>query len=317
MIKEYKDEDEVIQMLLDVDHFFGEHEGRLAPKVIFLLVALLPAVIYVYFGLFLFIPIPIFVAVLIIWIIRMALLIIGQENRRLYFYRKQLHDEYSSMYELLKIKRVHEDGLVEYLNGKVTYFVVAYNGNDNDRLIHSSMCEKFLLSAFLDKDYDMYVKNITSTETLASRYKDIKIFGDREAAQDFLDIIDFNSQIVRENSVMQKIIFQVKGYRSDWKEMKLAIDGAIHSESAKAFKTVYRVSSKSEIDEILSMDLDGYIEIESMMRNKYCTGEYHGSKVLCYDDDLTTANKQLNKTGSVKDYSKNESTFHVVYKEEG
>lgn len=310
MIKEHRDEDEVIQMLLDTDHFFGEHEGRLAPKIIFILVALLPAVVYVYFGIFLYIPIPFFVIFLILWTIRWALKIPGQESTRLYFYRKQIHDEYASTYSLLRIKHIHDDGLVEYLNGVVSYFVIAYNGDSYDNIVHSSLCEKFMLSAFEDRDYNMYVKNIIFAETLASRYKDVKIFGDMDAARDFLDIIDFNSKIVSENSVMQRIIFQVRGHKSDWKEMRTSIDSAIHSESAKAFKSVHRVTSREEIDEILSMDLDGYIELDSMMRNKYCTGEYYGSRVLCYDDNVNN-NKTQTKEVNVK--NKSNKGFHTSY----
>lgn len=319
MTKEYVEDDDKIQMLLDIDHYYGEHEGSATQKIIFIVVAAIPICIYVYFGLFYFIPLKFFMPFYIFYFIRMLCLIIGQEPRRLAEYRKQLQDAYASLYKLLRIRKIHDNGMVEYLNGRITYFVVAYNGNEKDKLAHSSGCDKFIEMCAGDHDYDTYIPNITERTTLRDRYKNVKLFGDRDMAKIFVDIIDHNSQMVMERSTLQKIVFAFKGTRSDWKEIKNGIDNAINSRYAKAFKLVYRVTDKEEIGDILSRDLDGVISVDEMTKRKYCTGEYYGSRVLCYDDNqdqlkqTTASNNKVNRLGNTN-YSNN--TFHVIYNKE-
>lgn len=308
-------EDEYIDMLLDIEHFYGEHEGTMGNKIVYILVAGIPLALYVYYGLFYFIPVSIAIPIWLAYAVRMALFIIGDENTRLKHFKKMIRDVFSSLYELLRITRVHDDGLVEYLGGVVTYYVVAYNGDNEDHLRHSATVTKFIESCTDDRDFDMYIQNISETSGLASRYKDVKLFNDAGIAQDFVDIIDYNSKIVNESSTMQKIIFVFKGHKSDWKEMKQSIDGAIHSKVAKCFKTVYRVTTKEEIEELMSRDLDGIISIVDILRKKYCTGEYYGSRVLCYDDNKKQVPKSMQKRQNpTRDIGQASSNFHVMYK---
>ena len=315
--KNIYDDDKTIDMLLDVDHYYGEHEGSMGNKIIYLLVAGIPLVLYIYFGLFYVIPTAVFIPIWFVYAIRMALLIIGDESTRLKYFRKMIHDVFSSLYDILRITRVHEDGLIEYLGGTVTYLVVAYNGNDEDRMRHAATMAKFIESCAGDRDYDIYIQNIVETQSLRERYKNVKLFGDIQAAQDFVDIIDYNSQMVEENSTLQKIVFAFKGSKSDWKEMKMSIDGAIHSKSSKCFKTVYRVTDKDECEEIMSRDLDGIISISEIMRKKYCTNNYFGSKVLCYDDNKTQTKSNTHRPVRQKETNKtNTGNFHVMFKGE-
>lgn len=289
------DDDLTIDMLLDVDHYYGDHSGRVGPKVITLLLCLAPPMIYVYFGLFRILSPKIFIPIELLYCVRVLMIVPGDEKTRLKFFRRVIHNIYSNLLDLLRITYVHNNGLVEYLGGQVCYFVVAYNGNDVDTLAHASMCAKFIESCAGDKSYDQYVQNITDTNAIRERYKNVKFFGDGDAARDFMDIIDYNSEIINMNSVLQRIVFCFKGYKSDWKELEQAIDGAIHSKYAKCFKEVYRVTDKSEIQDLMSRDMDGVLPIADIMRKKYCTGEYYGSCVLCYDDNLKQTNDRKGK----------------------
>lgn len=309
-----KYDDEYIDMLLDVEHFYGEHEGTVKDKVIFVLAAGLPLTVYVYYGLFYIIPASMAIPIWILYTVRIALYILGDEPTRVKYFKKMIHDVFSSLYELLRITHIHEDGLVEYLGGTVVYFVVAYNGDDEDHLQHSATVTKFIESCTDNRDFDIYIQNINETSTLAARYKDVKLFADEDAAQDFVDIIDYNSKIVNESSTLQKIVFAFKGHRGDWKDMKQSIDGAIHSKVAKSFKTVYRVTDENEIEELMSRDMDGVLSLTDVMRNKYCTGEYFGSRVLCYDDDKTTVPKSMKKHKQQVNYNKPANNFHTMYK---
>lgn len=318
MIKEYIDEDDSIQMLLDINHFFGDHESRLGPKLICVVLALAPALIYVYYGLFYLIPVGIFMPIFLFWAIRVIMKTIGQESKRLEEYKKQLYDRWSTMYSLMRIKRIYQ-AMVEYLSGSISYFIIAYNGDNSDNKMHAKMFDAFVSSCVDNNDINYYIQNITYTETLENRYKTVSLFGDRDAIRDVVDMIDYNSHIVRENSVMQRIIIQIKGYKSDWKTLRAAIDSAIYSDAAKAFKEVHLVTDPEELDEIFSMDLDGVIQVNEVVKKKYCTGNYYGSRVLCYDDDTDTARKNqkrkvVAKPTAATNYK--QGNFHVIYKEE-
>ena len=75
------------------------------------------------------------------------------------------------------------------------------------------------------------------------------------------------------------------------------------------------MTDKEEIEDIISRDLDGVISIDEMAKRKYCTGEYYGSKVLCYDDNK----EQLARQTQGSDINRRENTnyssnnFHVIY----
>lgn len=308
-------DDEYIDMLLDIEHYYGQHEGTIGNKVLFVVVAAVPLVIFVYFGLFYYIPVAVFAPLWILYAIRVGLYILGDEPTRLKFFRKMLHNVFSTLFDLLRITRVHEDGLVEYLGGTVGYFVIAYNGDSEDHLQHSAAVSKFIESCTENRDFDIYIQNISEVSGLASRYKNVKLFTDNDAASDFMEIIDYNSKIVNESSTMQKIVFFFKGYKGDWKELKMSIDGACNSKIARCFKTVYRVSSQDELEEILGRDLDGVISIQDIMRKKYCTGEYYGSRVLCYDDNKNQVPKSVKQTPQrIKNTNYSSNNFHVMYK---
>jgi hypothetical protein len=271
-----------INMLLDVDNYYGEHEGRLTPWLIYLTVAAAPVLIYVYFG-FPF-PAQIFFPLALLFAIRMALIILGREKERLAHFRKQLYDIYSSVYELLSIKTVHDDGCLEYVNGKVGYMLVAANGTVLDDVQRSKMVIEFLTVLGAEHDMDVVIQNITETKALENRYKGIKLFSSAEAAQDFVDIIDHNRKLVCSSSLLTRIIFFSKGNKSDWKEIKRNLELAVFSPQAKAFKEVH-IAGKEEVVEILGRDMNGTVDIDAMLQKKYETGEYFGSKVIGYDKE--------------------------------
>jgi hypothetical protein len=273
---------ETINMLLDVDNYYGEHEGRLAPVLIFLSVAATPVLLYAYLSF----PISakIFFPIYGVFVIRMALIIIGRERERLVHFKKQLYDVYSSIYELLNIKTIHDDGCVEYVNGKVGYMLVVVNGTVLDDIQRSQMVMEFLTLLGSDYDMDVLVQNITETKALENRYKGVKLFSSPEAAQDFVDIIDHNRKIVYASSLLTRTIFFVKGAKSQWKDIKKNLDMAKFSQQAKAFKEVH-IADKDEVVEILSRDVNGTVDLDVMLQKKYATGEYFGSHVVGYDKD--------------------------------
>ena len=123
-------DDRKVSMLLDIDNFYGEHEGRLGPTLKFLLIGGAPLLLWVYTGFL--IPAFLFFPLWVVWLVRVGLITLGREKDRLVQFRKQINDDYASIYELLHIKTIHPDGCIEYVNGMVAYAVIAVNGTTYD-----------------------------------------------------------------------------------------------------------------------------------------------------------------------------------------
>ena len=64
-------EDNKVSMLLDIDNFYGEHEGRLGPTIKFVILGAIPVLLWVYTNFI--IPAFIFWPLCVIWIIRIGL----------------------------------------------------------------------------------------------------------------------------------------------------------------------------------------------------------------------------------------------------
>ena len=274
---------ETIAMLLDIEHLYGEHEGRLAPILTTLLLCLVAPLLYVYFGLFVYIPVWLFAPIAIVIAIRIVMIIPGRENFRLINYKKRRDDEWTSTASLVDISRIHPDGCVEYTRDKIFYAVCCYNGTIENEVARTKELRKFLDSLLGDFPFDTYILNVNNTESLRQYYSKTHKFGRNSAGRNFVRIIDNSVEMTESNSMVQCTVYCIKGKRSDWKAMKTQIDAAIRSSSARCFKTVYRVEDPEELQTIIDMDADTSVDIEQLLRKRYQTGEYGSSRVLAYD----------------------------------
>lgn len=272
--------DKYVSMLLDIDNYYGESEGRLGPIIKYLLVASAPALIWIYLSF----PIrgTIFLPLWGVYAMYMALVIPGRQRERLAQYRKQLNDDYAAIHELFNIKTVHPDGCIEYVGGTVAYAIVASNGTTYDPVQRAQMIKEFI-SLLGDFSIDVYSQNLTETKSLDARYSNVKLFVDEDAAKDFLDIIDHNRQVVYSQSLLTRIVFVIKGRRSAWDTIRDNCHMAVHSGAAKAFKDV-RVAKLTDIRSILDNDIRGAVDLEGILQRKYTTHQYFGSKVLYFDN---------------------------------
>lgn len=308
-----------IAMLLDTEHLYGEHEGRLAPVLTTLLVAAIPILLYMYFGIFEIIPVWLFAPIEVIVIVRAIMIIPGREGYRLENYRKRMDDKYTSSAALMNIGTVYENGLVEYINGKVWFAVKCYNGTCEDSLERTKLLRKFIVSLVGDFDFDTYILNDGSTGLLRRYYSKIKRFGKNTASMNFTKIIDWLCKLTRNKSMVQCTVIVIRGTKSDWKQMKIQIDGAIHSQMSKAFKTVKLISNRNELAELIDMDMDTNVNISDLLRAKHMTGEYYNSKVIAYDptEEVVIGVAETKEDKSrVSDAPAPKSSFHVAYKEE-
>lgn len=276
------DENSKVSMLLDIDSFYGESEGRLGPVIKMLCIGFAPLLAWVYIAL----PIPIWLMIPleIIWFIRVAMITVGREKQRLAQYRKQLNDDYSSTAELLRIKTIHEDGCVEYTSGQVAYVMLAANGTTYDPLARSMTIRDFFSQIGKYFDIDFYIQNVTEMKSLEQRYNNVKLFVDQEAAKDFIDIIDHNRKVVYSESRLTRIVIVVKGSRNYWTDIRDDCKQAVNSAAARAFKDVH-IATRDEVREILGTDIRGYVDIDGELQRKYATHQYYGSKVLYFGDE--------------------------------
>lgn len=272
-----------VGMLLDPDNFNGEHEGRMGPLIKFLVIAGAPALVYAYFFLGK-LPLWLVIPVYVIYIIRVAMLTLGREKERVAQYKKQLNDEYASTYDLVAIKTLHPDGCCEYVGNKVAYFIVSTNKTSYDSIVWSQEVTKFLKLLTAKYEVDIYVQNITEVNALEERYSGVKLFTDASVARDVIDIIDHNRSQVYKNSLLTKTIYVVRGPRSEWEEIKKCCNAAVHSTTARIFKNVY-IADEMQVNDIISRDINGLVNLPELMQNKYCTHQYYGSKVLAFDDE--------------------------------
>lgn len=268
-----------INMLLDIENFYGQHEGRLTPLIKFFVFSGAPVVLWVYFGYF--IPLIIFLPILVVWSVRVGLLTLGRESDRLNQFRKIAADEYASASDLCRIKTVHPDGCVEYVDGAICYLIVAENGTTYNPVLRSQKIADFM--SILGENVDIYVQNVTEMRSLEKRYSNIELFVDEDAARDFIDIIDHNRKIVYMQSLLTRIVFAVNGRTSTWKEVRDNCLMAVSSASSKAFKTV-NVVKRPGVQEILDTDIRGVVDLDSLLQKKYAMHQYYNSKVLYFDD---------------------------------
>lgn len=276
---------EKIGMLLDISNIYGTDEGRLGPFLITAALIGAPFLLWVYLGFF--IPLPIFIPLWLIYSVRVIMIIPGHEKERLDQFKRQVNDQYSTVAEKLRIKTVHTDGLIEWVDGTVAYCIVATNTYSKDDVYRAQVIHLFLLYFCKDYDVDTFAQNITETKSLEDRYSRVKLFNTSDAANDFLEIIDNNRKIVYKDSLHVRIVFMVKGSKSSWKDMRAKIESALLSYSSKVFKTL-QIADYELCNDIINHDVDGIVDMDTLFRSKYARHDYHGSRVLYYDD-----NKQL------------------------
>lgn len=283
MARRQEDERPKIQMLLDIENIFGESTRGLGQLVLTLCLCLIPPAFIGYTALYLYIPWQILLAVCLVFAVRVVLVVMGHESQRVKDFKKQRDDVYSLTDDMVNIRRIHPQGCVEYVNGNIGFFIVTYNSSSNETLEKSKQIDRFINLAVGKHAFDIYVQNDVSTDHLDNKYNNVTLFGDDEAANAFMEIIDYNREVVRSSSTLTRNIIFVRGSKYQWKEIVNDIQTALTSESARVFRQCYMATDREEIENIISRDINGYIDLDKLLQRKYYTGNKHGSKIISYD----------------------------------
>ena len=290
--------DELIVAPMDINNFVGAAEGRMGPWVLCLTIGLSPLILVPY--LLQFIPLILVICIEIIWFVIVLAYTVGDHRNTVKKYKEQLEDEYSSSYKLLNIKKIWETGCIEYMTRKVAYMIVCESAEKLDDDKYSEKLEAFYDQIFSRKyAVDVYFQNVEVSSELASRYKLAKNFSDNEARDNYIRIIDHNIKLAMTKSQLMRTVLIVEGRRADFKDLHQFIQEALSSKAMRVFKCVELYSNQDRIEEVLSRDLDTHINYTDLMRRKYRTGKYYGSKIIGYDlvDKVVERKKKNNIRG--------------------
>lgn len=272
-----------INMLTPIDNIFGGHEGRLGPTIKFLVVALVPAVVYALY-LQIFVPLRVFLVVEVLWAARMALIIIGKEKEKKKFYRASKKNQYASAYDMVRISHTHENSIIEYQNGRIALLLAGYTQSymDDDKFAVDYAAFMDMLNAY---DVDVYCHAVVDEFKLQNNSENLRVYSDKVFMRERMELYETQDKFVSENCQLFRFSFLVKGSRYDWKNMIDIIEAIIKSHAGHCFKGLH-ICDKDEVSDIASRDLGTHISIEEMLRNKYINEEFDGSKVLFYGDEV-------------------------------
>ena len=291
-------EKDTINVLMDVGNYFGGHRGRMAPMMLFLFVSALPFIIYV-FLFTAFIPLKWVLIFEVFFTARMALFILGHENERLAQFNPQREDEYANADDLIRQIYIHEDGLIEYANGIVTYVISAFTTtyfSDNELSID---LEEFL-SKLKQYEYDIYGHLFYDEFRLQDNLESMSVYTDKEMLKERIDFYILQDTFSEDNTMLYKINIAVRASKYDWKNLRDTVTSAVHSSCAEVFKECF-VCNRDQVSDVASRDICAYIDMKEMLTNKHSNENYYGSKVLFYGDDVPDEYKQIRDQAGLED----------------
>ena len=276
---------ETINTMLNIDNVFGDYEGRALPVIITLLVAAVPPIVWVFFftKLLPLWPFLIFDAFLTL---RVGLILIGKEKEKMAFYLEQRTDVYKSARDLIHIKMVTDEGLIEYDNGTVGMIITGYLRDylTDDKL--SVDIETYMNELDVNGwSWDLYLHNTVDDIKCQDDLPKLKRYTDNDVIRERIDFYEYQDKWHEEHTGLYRISFLVSTPRYNWKKLQLSLTELLSSSLAEVFNEV-RLCNKEEIVELFSRDIFGYVDLENMLLQKYDNTQYNDSRVLWYDDDM-------------------------------
>lgn len=287
---------EKIHVLANIDNYFGRHEGRLFPVVLFLLVSAAPFLVYVV----LFsavIPLRVMLVFEALWTGRMALLILGRENEKFAQYLKESgngrksfdankndDDAYVTANDLMRISRTTEDGVIEYFDGRIAYIVSGFCATYLDDVRFTTAMREFI-TQLRGYEYSIYTHLVVDEFRLQDNLEKLRVYKDRSMMQERMLLYQEQDRYSRENSELYRISIVIPASKYEWKTLRQKLDYLLQSETAKVFKFAV-VCDSTQVNDILSRDVCANVDINKMLVKKYENDDFHNSEVLFYGDDV-------------------------------
>lgn len=272
-----------INVLMNIDSFYGEHTGRMGPMIKFLLIAGAPILVYTFF-LIGVIPFRWILIFEVPFALRMALRILGREDEKFRVYMAAREDEYANADDIVRISRIQDDGLIEYEDGAVSYIISAFTTTyfDEDKLNEDLQAFVALLGAYT---YDVHMHMVFNEFLLQDKLERMAAYTDEELLRERMDMYVYQDKEMAEQTLIYRINFVVRGSRYEWKKLRDTVNVTVRSTYARVFKECY-VCDRQQANDVMSRDLYVYVELEEMVKKKYANEEYYDSKVYYYGEEV-------------------------------
>ena len=275
---------EKINTLLNIDSVFGEYQGRTLPVLLTIALAGAPLLVWVFFLQATFVKFWWVLIFDLFWSGRWALILIGKEKEKLAFWEQQRADEYKSADELIHVMHVHEDGLIEYENGMVSYIISAYPKGYLSDARFASDIEMFLNE--LDRwSCDTYLLNAIDEVLCQEELPKLRNYTDKQVIEERIEFYSYQDEWSRENSGLYRYVFLVSTAKYNWKKMKSHLEELVASSLAACFNEIY-ICDENNCMDVFNRDICGYVDVRKMILAKYDNEQYYGSKVMWWDDDI-------------------------------
>lgn len=282
-MRKFKGKDN-INTLLNIDTIFAEHEGRVMPIIITILLVALPPLAWLFFlqGT----PVKFWYVLVfdIFWGGYWGLYIIGKYPQKKRFFLQQREDEYASADELIHISNVHDDGLIEYDNGSVAVLVTGYLKGylTEDKL---SVDMEHFMDELDNWQWDYFLHNTIDELLCADKLPLLKRYTDKDVIKERIEFYDYQDEWSRNHTAMYCITFLVTAPRYDFRKLQSHMEELVSSELALMFNQLH-LADYNEVGELLNRDICGFVNITRMLLKKYNNQEFFGSKVLWYDNNI-------------------------------
>lgn len=278
---------DTVNMLLNPKMFNGRNEGRTGPLFLTLvlvfgpLILLLNALISIMAVLGIKPVLIIFIPMYLLYCWKVIARLMLRKKERTERFKKEQLEKYTKIDDITNVKRIHNDGCVEYINGSIFYFLVCKNGNKADPIIRAPELEKFF-SVISDFPFDIHIFNLLDSSALAERYKNISVFSDSGIAGDMLEIVDYNKKYVEDNSLVTVTVYEIKGQRHE----RALVKNVLESRRRILDKKTYREAAMSDRDLasfVLNRTLTSDVDFEDIFMGRFSKGEYYSNRILGYD----------------------------------
>lgn len=272
-----------INMLADTESYAGYTKGTLKPTLMFLLRVCIFPLAYIAV-LFHFTPFIVFIIIEGIIVIRSGLVVFGNENKKVQSYINNMNDEYNSVADGLQIVNKFDDGLIKYMNGEVSYTIIAEMGN-----MRSYQQEVKMKKAVLDQFYSLGVVSIRAFSKKSgamiteSRSRKLRSFIGEEIQKAYAHNLDYAEECTSNNSRLYTLYFTIYVRESNFKKLKRGLEDMMGMPELRVFKNV-RIALREDNEIIISRDVDAPVNDEKLLRQKYNTNKLDGSRIIGYGD---------------------------------
>ena len=271
-----------INTLLNVDNVFGSYEGRVGPFVLTVLLGAIPLFIWLLF--LQNTPIRLWMAIIVTLLTmgRLGLIFIGKEKEKMKSYTARRNDAYLESKDMINVTDII-DGLIMYTSGRVSYIMYGYLKGYLDDDLLSVELERFMdeLDGF---DWDLNLYNVTDELLCTGELPLLKRYQDKETILQRINFYKYQDDWTARNTEMYELVFVVKARKYNWKHMYNKLKELLESDVAGCFNELY-IANTEQVINIMSRDIETYVDLNEMLLNKLSSEEITGAKILYYDDE--------------------------------